>query len=58
MFCEADPLRDPSYEMGLRLKRLGVDVKLYLMKDYIHGFNSFDTKMGVDEYHNGTIITE
>jgi acetyl esterase/lipase len=56
--CEADPLRDSSYEMALRLKKQGVDVKLYLMKDYIHGFESFDMKFGITEYHNGTLLTE
>jgi hormone-sensitive lipase len=56
--CEADPLRDPSYEFALRLKKLGVDSKLYIMKDYIHGFNNFDMKFGIQEYHNGTILTE
>jgi acetyl esterase/lipase len=58
MACEADPLRDPSYQFALRLKKLGVDSKLYLMKEYIHGFNSFDMKLGISEYHNGTILTE
>lgn len=42
MACEADPLRDPSYEFTAKLQRLGVDVRLYIMKEYIHGFNSFD----------------
>ena len=56
--CEACPLRDSSYEFALNLKKAGVDVKLYLMKDYIHGFNSFDTKFGISEYHQGTLLTE
>jgi acetyl esterase/lipase len=42
MACEADPLRDPAFEFALRLQKLGVDIRMYLMKDYIHGFNSFD----------------
>ena len=38
-----------------RLKKLGVDSKVYFMKDYIHGFNSFDISIGgVTEYKNGT----
>ncbi len=58
MACEVDPLRDPSYELTLRLKRLGKDVKLLLMREYMHGFNSFDMKFGIEEYHQGTLITE
>ena len=56
--CEADPLRDVSYEFCLKLHKLGVESKLYLMKDYMHGFNNFDMSMGISEYHNGTLITE
>lgn len=42
--------------MSLKMKKLGVDVELILMKSYIHGFNSFDMNMGVGipEYKNGT----
>ena len=58
IICEADPLKDPSIEFSLRLKKLGIDSNLYIMKDYIHGFNSFDTPLGISEYHNGTILTE
>jgi acetyl esterase/lipase len=59
MACEADPLRDTSFEFALRLKKLGVDAKLYLMRDYMHGFNNFDMKsFGITEYHNGTLKTE
>lgn len=57
MACESDPLRDPSYEFALKLKKLGVDVKLLLMKEYIHGFDSFDVKNGIKEYRNATLIT-
>ena len=57
MACEVDPLRDASFELALRLKNNGVDAKIYLMKDYIHGFCSFDMKsFGIDEYHNGGTI--
>jgi len=59
MACEVDPLRDATFEFALRLKQLGVDAKLYIMKEYMHGFNSFDTKsFGITEYHNGTVKTE
>jgi len=58
MVCEVDPLRDSAMEFMLRLKKLGVDTKLFYMKDYMHGFNSFDMKnFGISEYHNGTIKT-
>jgi acetyl esterase/lipase len=56
--CEADPLRDPQLEFALRLKRLGVPTKIVLMKEYIHGFCSFDMKFGVSEYHRGILIAE
>ena len=58
MVCESDPLRDPSYEFSLKLKKAGVDVKLILMKDYIHGFDELDIKNGIKEYRNATNITE
>ena len=51
--CEVDPLRDAAFNLGLRLKKLGREVKIDLMQDYIHGFQSFDLKVnGVEEYHN------
>jgi acetyl esterase/lipase len=59
MACEADPLRDPAFEFALRLKKLNVDTRLYLMKDYMHAFCGFDDKsFGIAEYHNGTLKTE
>ena len=58
MICESDPLRDPAYEMTLKLKKLDVDVQLLLMKDYVHGFDTYDCKNGVKEYHHATLITE
>lgn len=55
---ELDPIRDPSFEFVVRLKKLGVDVKSHLMKGYTHGFCSFDIKnVGIEEFHNGTIKT-
>ena len=59
MACEVDPLRDTSFEFALRLTNLGVDTKLYLMKDFVHGFNSFDMKsFGISEYRSATLKTE
>lgn len=58
MACEADPLRDPSYQFALRLKRLGVDCHLFLMKEYIHGFDNLDVKNGISEFANATRITK
>ncbi|CDW72983.1 hormone sensitive [Stylonychia lemnae] len=58
MICESDPLRDPSYEFALKLKKNNVDVKLILMKDYIHGFDELDIKGGIKECRNATLITE
>lgn len=35
------------------MKKLGRDVKINFMQDYIHGFLSLDLKInGVDEYHH------
>lgn len=42
----------------MRLLKLGVDVKHYLMKEYPHGFCNFDVNMGISECRNGTIKTE
>mmetsp|Transcript_42267 Transcript_42267/g.30449 ORF Transcript_42267/g.30449 Transcript_42267/m.30449 type:complete len:132 (-) Transcript_42267:123-518(-) len=39
---EADPLRDHSYSMSLRLKKQGIDTFMYMMKDHIHGFVNLD----------------
>lgn len=39
----------------IKLKKQGIDAKMYLMKDYVHGFNNLDLKkIGVSEYHRGT----
>jgi len=55
---EADPLRDHSYHMCLRLKKQGTDTFLYKMKDHIHGFVSMDqNKVGVKEYRYSTKLT-
>ena len=58
MACEVDPLRDASYLFALRLKKLGVDARIYLMKEYPHGFCSFDMKMfGIVECHLAVVKT-
>jgi len=52
MVCEVDPLRDGSYLFALRLKKLGIDVQLHLLKEQPHGFCSFDIKnFGIEECH-------
>lgn len=38
--CEVDLLRDQTFLFTIRLKKLGNDTKLYVMKDYIHSSNS------------------
>ena len=39
----------------VRLKKLGVDCKVYLLKDYPHGFGNMDLKkIGVAEVNNAT----
>ena len=41
----------------LRLQKLGVESKLILMKDYIHGSSSFDMERGgVREYRRSTMV--
>jgi hypothetical protein len=41
----------------LRLKKVGIDCKMYLMKEYLHGCNQMDTKgFGIDEYHNAVLL--
>ena len=52
--CEIDPLRDVSYILAMRLKKLGVETKFVLFKDYIHGYLGFLTKFGIPEYFNGS----
>ena len=57
---EVDVLRDHSILFMDRLLKADKfqnreKCKLYLMREYIHGFCSLDTKhVGVDEFHNGT----
>jgi acetyl esterase/lipase len=59
MVAEVDPLRDSSYEFAHRLARIGKDVKLILLRDYMHGFNNFDCAGGgIEEYRNATNKTE
>jgi acetyl esterase/lipase len=56
--CEVDSMRDHSYDLVYKLRKSNVDARLILMKDYIHGFNSFDIKrIGIDEFKNGTSKT-
>jgi acetyl esterase/lipase len=37
LICEIDPLRDSSIKFMLKLKKLGVDAEILLMKNHIHG---------------------
>ena len=58
MVAENDCLRDQSFEMCLRMLKLGRQCQIILMKDYIHGFNNMDINYaGIDEYRRGTRIT-
>ena len=58
MVAENDCLRDHSFKMALRILKLRGFCQLILMKDYIHGFNNFDTNyVGIEEYRRGTILT-
>ena len=58
MVAENDCLRDQSFQMTLRILKLGGSCQIILMKDYIHGFNNMDTNyVGIDEYRRGTNIT-
>jgi hypothetical protein len=44
--------------LGLNLKKAGVDVKLYYMKEYIHNFLQFDSlSFGIPEYQHASEIT-
>jgi acetyl esterase/lipase len=53
--CEVDAIRDPCIEFAVRLYKLGVDVKHFFLKSYVHGFANFDIKgFGIDEYSHGT----
>ena len=57
MVCELDILRDQSFLMMMRLKKQGVDCKMYFMKDYLHGANQMDTRgFGISEFHNGILL--
>ena len=52
--CEQDPFRDPIQEMIVRMNKLGLDAKMTLLKQYIHGSHSFvyEYGIGVEEYRN------
>ena len=54
--AEQDPFRDPILDLVVRMKKLGLDVKLIMMKDYIHGSHSFvyQNGVGIEEYMVGT----
>lgn len=44
--------------MLIRLIKNDRNVKLYIMKEHIHGFCNMDTKfIGIDEFKRGTEIT-
>ena len=56
--CEIDPVRDHSFAFALRLKKLGRDVKNYMLKDQMHGSCSYDMKkFGISECHSITVKT-
>lgn len=58
LVAEVDPLRDNGVYMGLNMRRAGVDVKIFYMKEYIHNFNQFDSvTLGIPEYQNAYEIT-
>jgi hypothetical protein len=41
----------------LRLSKLGIDTKIYFMKDFIHGCNQMSSKgFGMEEYHNVILL--
>jgi acetyl esterase/lipase len=42
--AEFDPLRDEGEAYGIRLKEFGNNVKMYRMKDAVHGFFSLPWK--------------
>lgn len=51
MACEIDPLRDSAFEFSLKLMKLGIKTKIFLLKDHIHGFLGMDM---ISEYHKNT----
>ena len=58
MVAENDCLRDHSFEMAIRILKVGGQARLIMMKDYIHGFQSMDVKLvGIEEYRRGTALT-
>ena len=40
--CIRDRLRDEGEEYGMRLRRAGNDVRIFRMKDSLHGFFSMN----------------
>ena len=60
LVCEIDPLRDSGIYFALKLKKAGVDTKLYFLKEFIHAFLCFDSQtFGINEYRKGSkIITQ
>lgn len=51
LVAEVDPLRDNGVYLGLNMKRAGVDVEIFYMKEYIHNFIQFDSlSFGIPEY--------
>ena len=54
LIASADPLRDSNLEFMMHVKRSGVETKIYMFEDFIHGFNNMENKQGVEEFKKGT----
>lgn len=56
--AEVDPLRDHGVYLGLNMKRAGVDIEVFYMKEYIHNFLQFQSSaFGIPEYQQAHDIT-
>lgn len=52
--AENDPLRLSAMEFALKLEKAGVDVKIKVLKEFIHGYSHLDLKyVGVKEFSRG-----